>query len=210
MIGRWNSCRLLNQSDTRLIPFEIFVFPRFWWLSFLVACLFLNLSFYRLLVTFAFILIGDCDHIAFGFTTNFEMRSNITSIYMGNGLPLCRIRKLQCLCSTWWRGAGNKKRTRDPRLITSHSCLLQQNFLASLTSSLSTNRFVDQGVFIITTSWKWWLEFFNILFQFSSLFALVFPLCRFFTLVKILFHFFFLFKGNFMHKKINHLKVLND
>lgn len=177
MIGRWNSCRLLNQSDTRLIPFEIFVFPRFWWLSFLVACLFLNLSFYRLLVTFAFILIGDCDHIAFGFTTNFEMRSNITSIYMGNGLPLCRIRKLQCLCSTWWRGAGNKKRTRDPRLITSHSCLLQQNFLASLTSSLSTNRFVDQGVFIITTSWKWWLEFFNIFisilfsfcFSFSSL-----------------------------------------
>lgn len=160
MIGRWNSCRLLNQSDTRLIPFEIFIFPRFWWLSFLVACLFLNLSFYRLLVTFAFILIGDCDHIAFGFTTNFEMRSNITSIYMGNGLPFCRIRKLQCLCSTWWRGAGNKKRTRDPRLITSHSCLLQQNFLASLTSSLSTNRFVDQGVFIITTSWKWWLEFF--------------------------------------------------
>lgn len=177
MIGRWNSCRLLNQSDTRLIPFEIFVFPRFWWLSFLDACLFLNLSFYRLLVTFAFILIGDCDHIAFGFTTNFEMRSNITSIYMGNGLPLCRIRKLQCLCSTWWRGAGNKKRTRDPRLITSHSCLLQQNFLASLTSSLSTNRFVDQGVFIITTSWKWWLEFFNIFisilfsfcFSFSSL-----------------------------------------
>lgn len=177
MIGRWNSCRLLNQSDTRLIPFEIFVFPRFWWLSFLVACLFLNLSFYRLLVTFAFILIGDCDHIAFGFTTNFEMRSNITSIYMGNGLPFCRIRKLQCLCSTWWRGAGNKKRTRDPRLITSHSCLLQQNFLASLTSSLSTNRFVDQGVFIITTSWKWWLEFFNIFisilfsfcFSFSSL-----------------------------------------
>lgn len=177
MIGRWNSCRLLSQSDTRLIPFEIFVFPRFWWLSFLVACLFLNLSFYRLLVTFAFILIGDCDHIAFGFTTNFEMRSNITSIYMGNGLPLCRIRKLQCLCSTWWRGAGNKKRTRDPRLITSHSCLLQQNFLASLTSSLSTNRFVDQGVFIITTSWKWWLEFFNIFisilfsfcFSFSSL-----------------------------------------
>lgn len=177
MIGRWNSCRLLNQSDTRLIPFEIFVFPRFWWLSFLVACLFLNLSFYRLLVTFAFILIGDCDHIAFGFTTNFEMRSNITSIYMGNGLPLCRIRKLQCLCSTWWRGAGNKKRTRDPRLITSHSCLLQQNFLASLTSSLLTNRFVDQGVFIITTSWKWWLEFFNIFisilfsfcFSFSSL-----------------------------------------
>lgn len=177
MIGRWNSCRLLSQSDTRLIPFEIFVFPRFWWLSFLVACLFLNLSFYRLLVTFAFILIGDCDHIAFGFTTNFEMRSNITSIYMGNGLPLCRIRKLQCLCSTWWRGAGNKKRTRDPRLITSHSCLLQQNFLVSLTSSLSTNRFVDQGVFIITTSWKWWLEFFNIFisilfsfcFSFSSL-----------------------------------------
>lgn len=177
MIGRWNSCRLLNQSDTRLIPFEIFVFPRFWWLSFLVACLFLNLSFYRLLVTFAFILIGDCDHIAFGFTTNFEMRSNITSIYMGNGLPFCRIRKLQCLCSTWWRGAGNKKRTRDPRLITSHSCLLQQNFLASLTSSLSTNRFVDQGVFIITTSWKWWLGFFNIFisilfsfcFSFSSL-----------------------------------------
>lgn len=177
MIGRWNSCRLLNQSDTRLIPFEIFVFPRFWWLSFLDACLFLNLSFYRLLVTFAFILIGDCDHIAFGFTTNFEMRSNITSIYMGNGLPFCRIRKLQCLCSTWWRGAGNKKRTRDPRLITSHSCLLQQNFLASLTSSLSTNRFVDQGVFIITTSWKWWLEFFNIFisilfsfcFSFSSL-----------------------------------------
>lgn len=177
MIGRWNSCRLLNQSDTRLIPFEIFVFPRFWWLSFLVACLFLNLSFYRLLVTFAFILIGDCDHIAFGFTTNFEMRSNITSIYMGNGLSFCRIRKLQCLCSTWWRGAGNKKRTRDPRLITSHSCLLQQNFLASLTSSLSTNRFVDQGVFIITTSWKWWLEFFNIFisilfsfcFSFSSL-----------------------------------------
>ena len=177
MIGRWNSCRLLNQSDTRLIPFEIFVFPRFWWLSFLVACLFLNLSFYRLLLTFAFILIGDCDHIAFGFTTNFEMRSNITSIYMGNGLPFCRIRKLQCLCSTWWRGAGNKKRTRDPRLITSHSCLLQQNFLASLTSSLSTNRFVDQGVFIITTSWKWWLEFFNIFisilfsfcFSFSSL-----------------------------------------
>lgn len=177
MIGRWNSCRLLNQSDTRLIPFEIFVFPRFWWLSFLVACLFLNWSFYRLLVTFAFILIGDCDHIAFGFTTNFEMRSNITSIYMGNGLPFCRIRKLQCLCSTWWRGAGNKKRTRDPRLITSHSCLLQQNFLASLTSSLSTNRFVDQGVFIITTSWKWWLEFFNIFisilfsfcFSFSSL-----------------------------------------
>ena len=177
MIGRWNSCRLLNQSDTRLIPFEIFVFPRFWWLSFLVACLFLNFSFYRLLVTFAFILIGDCDHIAFGFTTNFEMRSNITSIYMGNGLPFCRIRKLQCLCSTWWRGAGNKKRTRDPRLITSHSCLLQQNFLASLTSSLSTNRFVDQGVFIITTSWKWWLEFFNIFisilfsfcFSFSSL-----------------------------------------
>lgn len=177
MIGRWNSCRLLNQSDTRLIPFEIFVFPRFWWLSFLVACLFLNLSFYRLLVTFAFILIGDCDHIAFGFTTNFEMRSNITSIYMGNGLPFCRIRKLQCLCSTWWRGAGNKKRTRDPRLITSRSCLLQQNFLASLTSSLSTNRFVDQGVFIITTSWKWWLYFFNIFisilfsfcFSFSSL-----------------------------------------
>ena len=177
MIGRWNSCRLLNQSDTRLIPFEIFVFPRFWWLSFLVACLFLNWSFYRLLVTFAFILIGDCDHIAFGFTTNFEMRSNITSIYMGNGLSFCRIRKLQCLCSTWWRGAGNKKRTRDPRLITSHSCLLQQNFLASLTSSLSTNRFVDQGVFIITTSWKWWLEFFNIFisilfsfcFSFSSL-----------------------------------------
>lgn len=177
MIGRWNSCRLLNQSDTRLIPFEIFVFPRFWWLSFLVACLFLNLSFYRLLVTFAFILIGDCDHIAFGFTTNFEMRSNITSIYMGNGLPFCRIRKLQCLYSTWWRGAGNKKRTRDPRLITSHSCLLQQNFLASLTSSLSTNRFVDQGVFIITTSWKWWLECFNIFisilfsfcFSFSSL-----------------------------------------
>lgn len=177
MIGRWNSCRLLSQSDTRLIPFEIFVFPRFWWLSFLVACLFLNLSFYRLLVTFAFILIGDCDHIAFGFTTNFEMRSNITSIYMGIGLPFCRIRKLQCLCSTWWRGAGNKKRTRDPRLITSHSCLLQQNFLASLTSSLSTNRFVDQGVFIITTSWKWWLEFFNIFisilfsfcFSFSSL-----------------------------------------
>ena len=177
MIGRWNSCRLLNQSDTRLIPFEIFVFPRFWWLSFLVACLFLNLSFYRLLVTFAFILIGDCDHIAFGFTTNFEMRSNITSIYMGNGLPFCRIRKLQCLCSTWWRGAGNKKRTRDPRLITSHSCLLQQNFLASLTSSLSTNRLVDQGVFIITTSWKWWLGFFNIFisilfsfcFSFSSL-----------------------------------------
>ena len=177
MIGRWNSCRLLNQSDTRLILFEIFVFPRFWWLSFLVACLFLNWSFYRLLVTFAFILIGDCDHIAFGFTTNFEMRSNITSIYMGNGLPFCRIRKLQCLCSTWWRGAGNKKRTRDPRLITSHSCLLQQNFLASLTSSLSTNRFVDQGVFIITTSWKWWLEFFNIFisilfsfcFSFSSL-----------------------------------------
>lgn len=177
MIGRWNSCRLLNQSDTRLIPFEIFVFPRFWWLSFLVACLFLNWSFYRLLVTFAFILIGDCDHIAFGFTTNFEMRSNITSIYMGNGLSFCRIRKLQCLCSTWWRGAGNKKRTRDPRLITSHSCLLQQNFLASLTSSLLTNRFVDQGVFIITTSWKWWLEFFNIFisilfsfcFSFSSL-----------------------------------------
>lgn len=177
MIGRWNSCRLLNQSDTRLIPFEIFVFPRFWWLSFLVACLFLNLSFNRLLVTFAFILIGDCDHIAFGFTTNFEMRSNITSIYMGNGLPFCRIRKLQCLCSTWWRGAGNKKRTRDPRLITSHSCLLQQNFLASLTSSLLTNRFVDQGVFIITTSWKWWLEFFNIfisiLFSFCFSFSSV-------------------------------------
>ena len=180
MIGRWNSCRLLNQSDTRLIPFEIFVFPRFWWLSFLVAGLFLNLSFYRLLVTFAFILIGDCDHIAFGFTTNFEMRSNITSIYMGNGLPFCRIRKLQCLCSTWWRGAGNKKRTRDPRLITSHSCLLQQNFLASLTSSLSTNRFVDQGVFIITTSWKWWLEFFNIFISILFSFCFSFSCLSFF------------------------------
>lgn len=177
MIGRWNSCRLLNQSDTRLIPFEIFVFPRFWWLSFLDACLFLNLSFYRLLVTFAFILIGDCDHIVFGFTTNFEMRRASKSIYMGNGLPFCRIRKLQCLCSTWWRGAGNKKRTRDPRLITSHSCLLQQNFLASLTSSLSTNRFV-----IKCFSWLPLLEidgwnFFNIFisiffsfwFSFSSL-----------------------------------------